>query len=91
MKPLFDRVIILPDKKEEQTTSGIFLTNVSEEKSQIGTVVSVGDGGLIDGKEVVMQVKVGDRVLYSKFAGTEIKTEGKEYLVIKQTDILAIL
>lgn len=91
MKPLFDRVILLPEKKQEQTSSGIFLTNVSEEKSQIGTVISVGDGGLVDGKEVVMQVKPKDRVLYSKFAGTEIKIDGVEYLVIKQTDILAIL
>ena len=91
MKPLFDRVILLPEKKQEQTSSGIFLTNVSEEKSQIGTVISVGDGGLVDGKEVVMRVKPKDRVLYSKFAGTEIKIDGVEYLVIKQTDILAIL
>lgn len=91
MKPLFDRVILLPEKQQAETASGIILTNVSEEKSQIGKVVSVGEGGLIDGKQVTMQVKPNDRVLYSKYAGTEIKVDGVEYLVIKQTDILAIL
>lgn len=91
MKPLFDRVVILAEKKQDKTETGIFLSLKDEEKSQIGEVVAVGEGGLIDGKEVKMQVKVGDRVLYSKYAGTEIKLNGTEYLVIKQTDILLVL
>ncbi|MEG1751784.1 MAG: co-chaperone GroES [Clostridia bacterium] len=91
LKPLFDRVVLKVDKRGEKTQSGIFLPVVSEEKSQLGVVVAVGTGGNLDGKEVKMQVKEGDRVLFSKFAGTQFKFDEEEYLVIRQTDILGVV
>ena len=91
LKPLGDRVVIKMLEKEETTKSGIILAGNAQEKSQIATVVAVGEGGIVDGKEVVMKLKVGDRVLYTKYAGSEFKIDGNEYIVIKQTDILAVV
>lgn len=91
IKPLFDRVVLKIEKEQTTNIGGIFLPDMSKEKSQIATVVAVGKGGNIDGKDVVMQVKEGDRVLFSKFAGTEFKYNGEDLLIIKQTDILAVI
>ena len=91
IKPIFDRVVLLPKEADRQTKSGIILPTASLEKSQIATVMAVGEGGIVDGKEVKMQVKVGQEVIYSKYSGTEFTYEGKKYIVIKQNDILAIL
>lgn len=91
LKPLFDRVILLPEKADKTSTAGIILPTVSEQKSSVATVVSVGQGGSIDGKDVAMQVKPNDRVLYSKYAGTEFKSEGEMYIIIRQSDILAVI
>ncbi len=91
IKPIFDRVVLLPKEADKETKSGIILPTASQEKSQVATVIAVGEGGVVDGKEVKMQVKKGDEVLYSKYSGTEFTYEGKKYIVIKQNDILAIL
>lgn len=91
LKPIFDRVVLLPKEAEKETKSGIILPTASQEKSQIATVVAVGKGGVVDGKEVEMQVKVGQEVLYTKYSGTEVNFDGKKYIVMKQNDILAIL
>ena len=91
IKPLFDRVVILPKDAEKETKSGIILPTASAEKSQVATVVAVGDGGLVDGKETKMQIKVGQEVLYAKYSGTEFSLDGKKYIVLKQTDVLAVL
>lgn len=91
LKPLFDRVVLKVEKKEEKNVSGIILPVGNDDKSQIGIVVACGEGGIIDGKEIKIEVKENDRVLFSKFAGTEIKVDGEEYLVVRQTDILLIL
>ena len=89
--PIFDRVVLLPKDNEQSTKSGIILPTASQEKSQIATVVAVGKGGLIDGKEVEMQVSVGDDVIYSKYAGTEFNVDEKKYIIVRQTDILAVV
>lgn len=89
--PLGDRVVLKQMEKEETTKSGIILTAKSQEKPLTAEVVAVGPGGMVDGKEVVMQVKVGDEVIYSKYAGNEVKIEDQEYIIIKQNDILAIV
>lgn len=91
IKPLFDRVVLQIEKEKTNNIGGIFLPDMSKEKSQIAKVVAVGIGGKVDGEEIDMQVKVGDRVLFSKFAGVEFKCEEESLLIIKQTDILAIL
>ena len=78
-------------ESEETTKSGIILTAAAQEKPQIAEVVAVGPGGMVDGKEVVMTVKVGDRVITSKYSGTEVKFDGKEYTIVKQSDILAVV
>lgn len=91
LKPLFDRVILLPEKNQTTSVGGIIIPQASEQKSELAKVISVGEGGTIDGKEVKMQVKVGQKVLYSKFAGTQFKIDDTEYLIIRQTDILAVL
>ena len=91
IKPLFDRVVLKIEKEQTTNVGGIFLPDMSREKSQIATVVAVGEGGNVDGKDVKMQVKEGDRVLFSKFAGTEFKYKDEDLLIIKQTDILAII
>ena len=91
LKPLADRVVVKSVEAEESTKSGIVLPGTAKEKPQVCEVVAVGPGGNVDGKEVTMQVKVGDQVIYSKYAGTEVSVEGKDYLIMKQSDILAIL
>jgi chaperonin GroES len=91
IKPLGDRVVIKMIETEETTKSGIVLPGTAKEKPQVAEVVAVGPGGIVDGKEVTMQVKVGDRILISKYAGTEIKMNNIEYTILKQNDILAIV
>lgn len=90
LEPLFDRVVLLP-KKSEESKGGIFLPSVAQEKSQIATVIAVGAGGTADGKDVKMQVNVGDEVLFSKYAGVEVEDGDKKYVIVRQADILAIL
>lgn len=89
--PLGDRVVLKQLEAEETTKSGIVLPGQSKEKPQQAEVVAVGPGGSVDGKEVTMQVKIGDQVIYSKYAGTEVKLEEEEYIVVKQNDILAVV
>ena len=89
--PLGDRVVLKQTEKEETTKSGIILAAKSQEKPVTAEVVAVGPGGMVDGKEVTMQVKVGDQVIYSKFAGNEVKLDDEEYIIVKQSDILAIV
>ena len=91
IKPLFDKVVVEATEIEEKTKTGFILPSSAQEKSQTAKVVAVGPGGIIDGKEIVMQVKVGDVVLYSKYAGSEFKLDGKEFTIIRQSDILAIV
>ena len=91
LKPLFDRVVLKMTEAEETTASGIILAAASKEKPQIAEVVAVGPGGVVDGKEVVMTVKVGDKVITSKYSGTEVKADGVEYNIVRQSDILAIV
>ena len=89
--PLGDRVVLKQAAAEKTTKSGIVLPGSEKEKPQQAEVVAVGPGGVVEGKEVTMQVKPGDKVLYSKYAGTEVKLEDEEYIVVKQSDILAII
>ena len=91
LKPLADRVVLKMTKAEETTKSGIILSEGSKEKPQIAEVVAVGPGGMVDGKEVKMQLVVGDKVVYSKYAGTTLKYNDDEYIIVKQDDILAII
>lgn len=91
LKPLGDRVIIKQLEAEEKTKSGIVLPTQAKEKPQEAEVVAVGPGGMVDGKEVTMQVKTGDRVIYSKYSGTEVKVGEEDYIIVKQNDILAIV
>ena len=89
--PLGDRVVLKQLVAEETTKSGILLTGQAKEKPQEAEVVAVGPGGMVDGKEVIMQVAVGSKVIYSKYAGTEVKLDGEEYIIVKQGDILAVV
>jgi chaperonin GroES len=91
IKPLGDRVVIKSVENEETTKSGIVLPGSSKEKPQMAEVVSVGPGGNVDGKEVTMHVKAGDRVIYSKYSGTEVKLDKVEYIIVRQSDILGIV
>lgn len=91
IKPLFDRVVIKMVEAEETTKSGIILAGNAKEKPQVAEIVAVGPGGVVEGKEITMQVKVGDRVLISKYSGTEVKLDGQEYTILRQNDILAIV
>lgn len=91
VKPLSDRVLIKMEEAEETTKSGIVLAGSAKEKPQVADVIAVGPGGVVDGKEVVMNVKVGDRVITSKYSGTEIKLDGEEYTIVRQSDILAVV
>ena len=91
MKPLADRVVVKLLEAEEKTQSGIILTGAAKEKPQVAEIVAVGPGGIIDGNEVKMYVKVGDKVITSKYYGTEVKIDGVEYTIVKQSDILAIV
>ena len=89
--PLGDRVVLKQFEAEETTKSGIILAAKSQEKPQEAEVVAVGPGGMVDGKEVTMQVKEGQKVIYSKYAGTEVKLDGEEYIIVRQNDILAVV
>ena len=91
LKPLGDRVVVQQLEAIETTKSGIILTGNAKEKPQEALVVAVGPGGYIDGNEVEMEVEVGEKVVYSKYAGTEYKLEGETYIILKQSDILAVL
>ena len=89
--PLADRVVLKQCEAEETTKSGIILAGSAQEKPQEAEVVAVGPGGNVDGKEVTMHVKVGDKVIYSKYSGNEVKLDGEEYIIVKQNDILAVV
>ncbi len=91
IKPLLDRVVLKMIEGEETTKSGIVLAQSSKEKPQIAEVVAVGPGGMVDGKEVKMELVTGDKVIFSKYAGTEVKYDGVEYIIVKQNDILAVV
>ena len=91
IKPLADNVVIKATEAEETTKSGIVLTSAAKEKPQVAVVVAVGPGGIVDGKEVKMSVKEGDKVIAAKYAGTDIKIDGEEYTILHQSDILAIV
>jgi len=91
LKPLADRVIIKQVEAEETTKAGIILTSAAQEKPQVFEVIEVGPGGIVDGNEVVMTVKKGDKVITSKYSGTEVKCDGEEYIVVRQSDILATI
>ena len=91
IKPLADRVLIKMKESEETTKSGIILSSGSKEKPQIAEVLAVGPGAEVDGKEVKMYIKKGDNVIVNKYAGTEVKYEGEEYIIVKQSDILAVV
>ena len=89
--PLGDRVVLKQVEAEETTKSGLILTTSAQEKPQEAEVIAVGPGGMVDGQEVTMQVKPGDKVIYSKYAGNEVKLEGEEYIIVRQNDILAVV
>ena len=89
--PLGDKVVLKQAEVEETTKSGIILTASAKEKPQYADVIAVGPGGMVDGKEVTMVVKVGDKVITSKYSGTEVKCDGEEFIIVKQSDILAIV
>lgn len=89
LKPLTDRVVLKMIEAEETTKSGIILAAAAKEKPQIAEVIAVGPGGIVDGKEVVMTLKAGERVIFSKYSGTEVKCDGEEYIIVRQGDILA--
>ena len=91
IKPLGDRVVIKMLESEESTKSGIVLPSSAKEKPQMAEVLAVGPGGMVDGKEVTMEVKVGEKIIYSKYAGTEVKLDGNEYIIVRQSDILAVV
>lgn len=91
LTPLADRVILKMVETEETTKGGIILTGSAKEKPSVAEVISVGPGGLVDGKEVTMQVKVGQKVIYSKYAGTEVKLDDQELILVRQSDILAVV
>lgn len=91
LKPLGDRVVLKHLEAEETTKSGIILTGSAKEKPQEAEVIAVGPGGMVDGKEITMEVRVGDKVICSKYAGTEVTINKEEYVIVKQSDILAIV
>ena len=91
IKPLLDRVVLKSAEVEETTQSGFILTTASQEKPQFSEVVAVGPGGFVDGKETEMYVKVGDKVITGKYSGTEVKLDGEEYTIVRQSEILAII
>ena len=91
IRPLADRVVIKKVEAEEKTASGIVLPGAAKEQPQIAEVVEVGPGGVVDGKEITMELKVGDRVIFQKYSGTEVKLEGQEYTILRQSEILAVV
>ena len=91
IKPLADRVVIKMLEPEETTKGGIILASSAQEKPQVAEIVAVGPGGVVDGEKIEMELKVGDKVLISKYAGTEVKVDGVEYTILRQSDVLAIV
>lgn len=91
IRPLADRVVIKKFEAEEKTASGIVLPTAAKEQPQMAEVIEVGPGGIVDGKEITMELKVGDKVIFQKYAGTEVKIEGNEYTILRQSDILAVV
>ncbi len=91
IKPLADRVVIKKLEAEEKTKSGIVLPGSAKEQPQMAEVIEVGPGGVVDGKEITMEVKIKDKVIFSKYAGTEVKIDGEEYTILRQSDILAVV
>ena len=91
IRPLADRVVIKKLEAEEKTASGIVLPGTAKEQLQMAEVIEVGPGGIVDGKEITMELKVGDKVIFQKYAGTEVKIEGNEYTILRQSDILAVV
>ena len=91
LRPLMDRVVLKMVENEEITKGGLILTSAAKEKPQIAEVIAAGPGGVVDGKEVKVTVKAGDKVVYSKYTGTEIKLDGEEFVIVKQSDILAVV
>lgn len=91
IRPLADRVVIKKLEAKEKTASGIVLPGAAKEQPQMAEVVEVGPGGVVDGKEIAMELKVGDKVIFQKYAGTEVKIEGKEYTILRQNEILAVI
>ena len=91
IKPLADRVVLKSLEQEETTRSGIVLPGSAKEKPQMAQILAVGPGGVVDGKEITMYVKVGDKVIYSKYAGTEVKLDKDEFVIVRQNDILAVV
>ena len=91
LKPLADRVVLKQAKAEEKTKGGIILTSAAQEKPEIYEVLVVGPGGMVDGKEVTMEVKAGDKVIMGKYSGTNVKLDGEEYIIVRQNEILAIV
>ena len=91
IKPLADRVVVKMVEAEETTKSGIILAAAAQEKPQVAEIVAVGPGGIVDGKETVMYVNVGDKIIMSKYSGTEVKLDGVQYTILRQSDILAIV
>ena len=91
LKPLFDKVVLKKVEAVETTKAGIILPGSAQEKPQVSVIVAVGPGGIVDGKEVVMTLKAGEKVITGKYTGTEVKMDGVEYTIVKQSDILAIV
>ncbi|MCL1964866.1 MAG: co-chaperone GroES [Firmicutes bacterium] len=91
IKPLGDRVVIKNDEMNEMSKGGIILAGTAKEKPQVAEVVAVGPGGNVDGKEITMHVKAGQKIIYSKYAGTEVKIDGEELIIVRQSDILAVV
>ena len=91
INPLFDKIVVEAVESEEKTAGGLFLPDSAKEKPQSAKVLAVGPGGTVDGKEVTMQVKVGDVILYNKYAGSDFKLDGKEVTILKQSDVLAVI
>jgi chaperonin GroES len=91
LKPLSDRVILKPVEAEETTKGGIILAAAAQEKPEVAEVVAVGPGGVVDGNEVVMTVKVGQKVIAGKYSGTNVKVDGEEFIIVRQSDILAVV
>ena len=91
LRPLFDKVVLKKAEAEETTKTGIILPGSAQEKPQMSEVVAVGPGGMVDGKEVVMTLKVGDKVIVGKYSGTEVKLDGVEYTIVSQSDVLAVV
>ena len=91
IKPLFDKIVVEAVESEEKTAGGLFLPDSAKEKPQSAKVLAVGPGGVVDGKEVSMQIKVGDIILYNKYAGSDFKLDGKEVTILRQSDVLAVL